>query len=123
MSGCWRDNPISCSLSCRPLTAGTIIPPRTTGKSHNIKGNSGMRSHHAVIAAFICLFGLSIAVAQQPGRTPSQIPTQPTTQSEETSPQQTTPQAQRPPERLSRTQLPREQQPQLEPPESTERAQ
>ena len=77
-----------------------------------------MRSHHALIAAF-SLFGLTIAVAQQPGRTPIQ----PTPQSEQTSPQQTIPAAQRPPERLSRTQLPREQQPESEQPESTERSQ
>jgi len=77
-----------------------------------------MRSHHALIAAF-SLFGLTIAVAQQPGRTPIQ----PTPQSEQTSPQQTIPPAQRPPERLSRTQLPREQQPELEQPEGTERSQ
>jgi len=81
-----------------------------------------MRSHHAVIAAFICLFGLTIAIAQQPGRTPNPTATQPTTQSEQTS-QQTIPQAQRPPERLSRTQLPREPQPESEQPESAERAQ
>src|SRR5262249_50661874 len=88
------------------------------------RGTPEMRSHHAVIASCICLFGLSIAttVAQQPGRTPAQPPAQPTTQSEQTSPQQTVPQAQRPPERLSRTQLPREQQPQTEQPESAERA-
>src|SRR5215469_6329156 len=81
----------------------------------NQKGNSEMRSHHALIAAF-SLFGLTIAVAQQPGRTPIQ----PTPQSEQTSPQQTIPPAQRPPERLSPTQLPREQRPELEQPESTE---
>jgi len=81
-----------------------------------------MRSHQVVIAAFVC-FGLTIAAAQQPGRTPSQTPTQPTTQNEQTSPQQTIPQAQRPPERLSRTQPAREQQPELEQPEIVERAQ
>src|SRR5215475_15048423 len=132
--GCGEDDSISKSdinlgrtrrLSCSLFPPTATIPRCTRCKSHKSKrGPSEMKSHHAVIASCICLFGLSIAtaVAQQPRQTPSQTPAQPTTQSEQTSPQQTVPQAQRPPERLSRTQLPREQQPQTEQPESAERA-
>ena len=75
-----------------------------------------MRLPHGVIAGFVFFLFVAVAVAQQPGRTPSQTP------QVEPSSQQTIPQAQRPPERQSRTQLPREQQPETEQPESAERA-
>src|SRR5262249_2486888 len=71
--GCGEDDSISKPdinlgrtrrVSCRLFTPTTTIARCTRCKSHKSKrGPSEMKSHHAVIASCICLFGLSIAIA------------------------------------------------------------